>query len=48
MALLTKLGIKPLEVEVPKKEEHLETHLMDSIIAEKEGHLYYDAASKNS
>jgi biotin synthase len=48
MALLNKLGIKPLEIEVPKKEEHLETNLMDSIVANKESHLYYDAASKNS
>lgn len=48
MELLNTLGIKPLTRAVETKEEQLETKLMDSIVAHKESHLYYDATTKNA
>lgn len=45
MLLLKKLGIKAMESESPS-EVHLQDELMDSIVANKESHLYYDASGK--
>lgn len=47
MALLSKLGIKPLAIETNTAEQQLEDNLHDSIVANKEAHLYYDA-TKNA
>ncbi len=48
MALLTKLGISPLEIETPHADEGLEEELLDTIVANKESKLYYDASGKAS
>ncbi len=46
MALLAKLGIKPMAVEVEQADEQLEDSILHNIVAEKENHLYYDATKK--
>lgn len=51
MALLSKLGIKPMAVEVEQADEQLEDNILHNIVAEQrlstsESQLYYDATKK--
>ncbi len=48
MALLNKLGIQPLQIETEHAQANLEAQLLDSVVAQKESQLYYDAAKKTA